>query len=182
MIIWSHDHIIIWSYDHMIILSYDHLIMWSTFVNFCQLLVGKSWQKCTFKVDKSAQKCTFKVDKSAQKCTFKVNKSAQKLTKVQSAGLVKAPMIGHLRISKFNLYWILCCSEVWEIIKNFRKIFEILKNGPLNKGVFKEFIFSKIAWSPKSSTWEAVMAAKRPWKLPKWRILGFRQFWKRWTP
>ena len=28
-------------------------------------------------------------------------------------------------------------------------------NGPLIRGLIKEFIFSKIAWSPKSSTWEA---------------------------
>ena len=51
--------------------------------------------------------------------------------------------------------------------------------------MFKEFIFFKIAWSQKFSNWEAVGAAKRPQKLFKWRIWGFRQFRKTlisWTP
>ena len=40
-------------------------------------------------------------------------------------------------------------------------MFELSQNGPLIRGVIKEFIFSKIAWSPKSSTREAVIAARK---------------------
>ena len=38
-------------------------------------------------------------------------------------------------------------------------MFEISQNGLLIRGVIKEFIFSKIAWSPKSSIWVAFRAA-----------------------
>ena len=72
--------------------------------------------------------------------------------------------------TKANFHWFISWDELGKILQNSWKNFEIFQNGPLTRGVIKEFIFSKIAWSPKSSTWEAVRAAKRPWKLLKWRI------------
>ena len=85
-------------------------------------------------------------------------------------------------ISKFNFNWFFCGDELGEMIQNFLKIFEIFQNGPLIKGLNKECIFSKIAWSPKSSIWAAFGAAKKPWRLLRQRNLGFRRFWKRCIP
>ena len=54
------------------------------------------------------------------------------------------------RTTKVTFNWILFLDKLWENIKKNWKMFQISPNGPLIRGVIKEFIFSKIAWSPKS--------------------------------
>ena len=64
-----------------------------------------------------------------------------------------------LSFPKVTFNWIFFLDKLWENIKNFWKMFEISQNGPLIRGVIKEFIFSRIAWSAKSSTREVVSTA-----------------------
>ena len=47
--------------------------------------------------------------------------------------------------TKVNLHLTLCGNELGKNVKNFQKIVETFPHGPLIRGVFKEFIFSKIA-------------------------------------
>ena len=47
--------------------------------------------------------------------------------------------------TKVNLHSTLCGHELGKNVKNFQKNVETFPQGPLIRGVFKEFIFSKIA-------------------------------------
>ena len=91
-----------------------------------------------------------------------------KLTLVSETAFLESETAGSdSETTKVNLHSTLCGNELGKNVKNFKKIVETFPHGPLIRAVFKEFIFSKIAWSPKSSTRETVRAAKRPWKVFK---------------
>ena len=47
--------------------------------------------------------------------------------------------------TKFNLHSILCGHELGKNVKKIPKIVETFPHGPLIRGVYKEFIISKIA-------------------------------------
>ena len=49
------------------------------------------------------------------------------------------------KTTKVNLHATLCGHELGKNDKNFQKTVETFPHGPLIRGVFKEFIFSKIA-------------------------------------
>ena len=50
-----------------------------------------------------------------------------------------------VQVTKVNLHSTLCGNELGKNVKIFQKIVETFPHGPLIRGVFKEFIFSKIA-------------------------------------
>ena len=72
---------------------------------------------------------------------------------------VTLPHFTQLPTTKVTFKWIFCLDKLWENINYFLKNVEISQNGPLIRGVIKEFIFSQIAWSPISCIWVAFRVA-----------------------
>ena len=116
----------------------------NTFENVLKTVLKELfWKRCQSSSVINARRCR------CHRCQLFVGWGESSRAVISGFRLLKPLSIKYFLLTNFEKVSSFC----W-------KMFEISPNCPLMRGVIEEFIFSKFAWSPKSSIWVALTASR----------------------